>query len=141
MRSHLVPASGFFLTLLVLAHLPATQAMGGYTVDPAVEGVVRGDQHWAFPAGYIRLSMPSEGVVNQVTGDSQVAGSRMLVGGAIALGLALAGAYSGEKLMGNVAPDEPDARSTARGRLRAALWSTDDGTFASRRRDASPRAE
>lgn len=81
MRSHLVPASGFFLTLLVLAHLPATQAMGGYTVDPAVESVVRGDQHWAFPAGYIRLSMPSEGVVNQVTGDSQVAGSRMLVGG------------------------------------------------------------
>jgi chemotaxis protein MotB len=55
--------------------------MGGYNVDPAVESVVRGDQHWAFPAGYIRLSMPSEGVVNQVTGDSQVAGSRMLVGG------------------------------------------------------------
>lgn len=81
MRSHLAPASGFLLTLLVLAQLPVPQAMGGYNVDPAVENVVRGDQPWAFPAGYIRLSMPSEGMVNQVTGDSQVAGSRMLVGG------------------------------------------------------------
>lgn len=81
MRSHLAPACRFLLALLVLAQLSATHAMGGYTVDPAVESVVRGDQHWAFPAGYIRVSMPSEGVVNQVTGDSQVAGSRMMIGG------------------------------------------------------------
>lgn len=81
MRSHLTSASGFLLTVLALAQLPPPTAMGGYNVDPAVESVVRGDQHWAFPAGYIRLSMPFEGVVNQVTGDSQVAGSRMLVGG------------------------------------------------------------
>ncbi|MGE3151090.1 MAG: OmpA family protein [Nitrospiraceae bacterium] len=89
MRSHLGPASRFFLTLLVLAELPAPHAMGGYTVDPAVESVVRGDQHWAFPAGFIRFSMPSEGVVNQVTGDSQVSGSRMLVGGSHRLYLKL----------------------------------------------------
>lgn len=66
---------------------------------------------------------------------------RMLVGGVIALLLALAGAYSGEKVMGNIAPDEPDARATARGRLRAALWSEDAGTFSTRRRQVAPRPE
>ena len=66
---------------------------------------------------------------------------RLLVGGAIALVLALAGAYSGEKVMGNIAPDEPEASRTARGRLRAALWSDDDGTFSSRRREVAPRSE
>lgn len=67
--------------------------------------------------------------------------NRMLVGGAIALVLALAGAYSGEKTMGNIAPDEPEAQATARGRLRAALWSEDDGTFSSRQREVVPRSE
>lgn len=66
---------------------------------------------------------------------------RMLVGGLIALVIAVVGAYSGEKLMGNIALDEPEASRTARGRLRAALWSDDDGTFSSRRREVSPRSE
>lgn len=66
---------------------------------------------------------------------------RMVVGGLIALVIAVAGAYSGEKLMGNIAPDEPEASATARGRLRAALWSDSDGTFSSRRREVAPRSE
>jgi len=66
---------------------------------------------------------------------------RMLIGGLIALVIAVAGAYSGEKLMGNIAPDEPEASRTARGRLRAALWSDDDGAFSSRRREVAPRSE
>ena len=66
---------------------------------------------------------------------------RMLVGGVIAMLIALAGAYSGEKVMGNIRPDEPEASQTARGRLRAALWSEDAGTFSSKRRDAVPRSE
>jgi len=52
----------------------------------------------------------------------------------IAMLLALAGAYSGEKLMGNVAADDERARETARGRLRATLWAEDDGLLASRER-------
>jgi hypothetical protein len=67
--------------------------------------------------------------------------SRMLVGGVIALFLALAGAYSGEKVMGNIAPDEPDAYQTARGRLRASLWNEGSGTFSSRRPEVAPRSE
>ena len=65
---------------------------------------------------------------------------RMVIGGLIALVLALAGAYSGEKMMGNIAPDEPEAQQSARGRLRATLWS-EEGTFAARRRDVMSRPE
>ncbi len=60
--------------------------------------------------------------------------SRMMVGGIIALLLALAGAYSGEKLMGNVEADDERSRETARGRLRAALWSEDEGILSARER-------
>jgi hypothetical protein len=66
---------------------------------------------------------------------------RMLVGGVIALVIAVAGAYSGEKVMGNIAPDEPEESRTARGRLRAALWSDDSGAFSSKRREVAPPAE
>lgn len=44
--------------------------------------------------------------------------TKVLVGGGIGLGCALAGAWQGEKMMGNL--DEP--QRTARGRLRAAMW-------------------
>ncbi len=50
-------------------------------VDPAVESVVRGDQAYAFPAGYIRKNQPFDGLVNQVTGDNQVTGNRMISSG------------------------------------------------------------
>jgi len=66
---------------------------------------------------------------------------RMLVGGVIALIIAVFGAYTGEKVMGNIAPDVPEAQATARGRLRAALWSESDGTFSARRREVVPRSE
>jgi hypothetical protein len=54
--------------------------------------------------------------------------SKVLVGGGIAFVLALAGAYSGEKFMGNVDAAHPTAQDTRRGRLRAKLWHT-DGLF------------
>lgn len=57
------------------------EARAEYVTDPAVESVVRGDQTYAFPAGYIRLNQPLDGVVNQVTGDNQVTGNRMISGG------------------------------------------------------------
>jgi hypothetical protein len=44
--------------------------------------------------------------------------TKVLVGGGIGLGVALLGAWQGEKMMGNL--DEPQA--TARGRLRSAMW-------------------
>ncbi len=43
---------------------------------------------------------------------------KLVVGGGLAFLLALAGAYAGEKLMGNVGPDDPSAR----GKLRRSLW-------------------
>lgn len=58
---------------------------------------------------------------------------RMSVGGVIALLLALAGAYLGERLMGNVTADGEDV-DTARGRLRGRLWNESDGLFAPQRR-------
>lgn len=53
----------------------------GYITDPIVESVVRGDQTYAFPAGAIRTDQPLDGVVNQITGDNQVTGNRMISGG------------------------------------------------------------
>lgn len=44
--------------------------------------------------------------------------TKILVGGGIGFGVALLGAWQGEKMMGNL--EEPKA--TARGKLRAAMW-------------------
>lgn len=44
--------------------------------------------------------------------------TKVMVGGGIGFAVALAGAWQGEKMMGNL--DEP--KRTARGRLRAAMW-------------------
>jgi hypothetical protein len=63
--------------------------------------------------------------------------SKVLIGGGIALGLALIGAYSGEKLMGNIDANDPTARSSSRGRLRSSLWA-DDGLFFTRDRSKLP---
>jgi hypothetical protein len=59
--------------------------------------------------------------------------SKVLVGGGIAFVLALMGAYSGEKFMGNVDANDPTARASSRGRLRSKLWA-DDGVFFTRQR-------
>ncbi|MBI5542310.1 MAG: hypothetical protein HY901_00350 [Deltaproteobacteria bacterium] len=59
--------------------------------------------------------------------------TRLLVGGGIAFALALAGAYSGEKLMGNVEADDPASSASARGRLRARMWNETDGLLAQHR--------
>lgn len=48
---------------------------------------------------------------------------KVLIGGGIAFVLALVGAWTGEKLMGNLEADHPDVKSTLRGRIRASLWS------------------
>jgi hypothetical protein len=63
----------------------------------------------------------------------QFSWTKLLMGGGIAYFFALAGAYSGEKLMGNVEADEEEARESARGRLRTALWAEQDGYLAPRR--------
>ncbi|MBI5495433.1 MAG: hypothetical protein HY904_10450 [Deltaproteobacteria bacterium] len=55
---------------------------------------------------------------------------KLLVGGGIAFFLALAGAWTGEKWMGNVAQD----RSTARGRIRGQLWEGEDPFMVPRQR-------
>lgn len=63
--------------------------------------------------------------------------SKVIVGGGIAFLLALMGAYSGEKFMGNVDANDPAARSSSRGRLRSSLWA-DDGIFFTRDRSKLP---
>jgi len=45
--------------------------------------------------------------------------TKIAIGGGIAFVLALAGAYTGEQIMGNVSADD---EGTARGRLRSGLW-------------------
>jgi hypothetical protein len=61
--------------------------------------------------------------------------TRMAVGAVIAMVLALAGAYSGEKLMGNVSAEaEP---ITPRAKLRSTLWNDASGLFVQRDREKS----
>ena len=48
--------------------------------------------------------------------------TKLVVGGGIAFALALAGAYTGEKWMGNVGDDA----ATVRGRIRARMWGDAD---------------
>jgi hypothetical protein len=64
-------------------------------------------------------------------------GSKVLIGGGLAFVLALIGAYSGEKFMGNVEANDPAARTSSRGRLRSKLWA-DDGIFFTRDRSRLP---
>lgn len=45
---------------------------------------------------------------------------KVLIGGGIGFALALAGAWTGEKWMGNLPPDE--LKHTTRGRLRSSMW-------------------
>lgn len=59
--------------------------------------------------------------------------AKLAIGGGIAMFLALAGAWQGEQLMGNLDPDDEAARETGRGRLRASLWAKDDGLLTKRR--------
>ena len=63
--------------------------------------------------------------------------NKVLVGGGIAFVLALVGAWSGEKFMGNVDAADPAAQNTARGRLRASFWK-EDGLFFTRDRSKLP---
>lgn len=46
--------------------------------------------------------------------------TKVLIGGGIGFFVALLGAWHGEKMMGNLPPDE--LKQTRRGRLRAAMW-------------------
>ncbi len=58
---------------------------------------------------------------------------KVLIGGGIGFGVALLGAWHGEKLMGNLPPDE--LAHTARGRLRSAMWEDELTPGARRSRD------
>jgi len=66
---------------------------------------------WFMPNWYLRFEL-----------------QKVLLGGGVAFLLALAGAWSGEKFMGNVDAAHPDAKSSARGRLRSSFWA-EDGLF------------
>lgn len=59
---------------------------------------------------------------------------KILLGGGIAVGLALMGAYTGEKLMGNIAADDEEAPQSARGRLRSSLWNSENGMLIAKAR-------
>jgi hypothetical protein len=59
--------------------------------------------------------------------------TKVLVGGGIAMLIALAGAWQGEKLMGNLEPASDADRLSARARLRASLWTEDEDAVSRRR--------
>ncbi|MBM4124871.1 MAG: hypothetical protein FJ246_07975, partial [Nitrospira sp.] len=49
--------------------------------DPTGLGAVtRGEAALTFSAGFIRQGLPLEGVISQITGDSQTTGNKMLLG-------------------------------------------------------------
>ncbi len=81
MKNHAKLACGQAVFFGAISLVCAHDLHAGYVTDPVVESVVRGDQTYAFPAGYIRTSQPLDGIVNQVTGDNQVTGNRMISGG------------------------------------------------------------
>lgn len=81
MKNHAKLTFGHLALLSLVSLIPIHEAAAGYITDPIVESVVRGDQSYAFPAGFIRLNQPFDGMVNQVTGDNQLTGNRMMSGG------------------------------------------------------------
>lgn len=118
----------FHLQLQMMMHLVAF-FLGGFGVGLLSPGV--------------RLKEPAVGAAISVAASFTLAffvphawfifsWSRLLLGGAIAVGLAVAGAYSGERFMGNIDPDGNDVSLTAKGRLRASLWNRATGLFVTR---------
>ncbi len=55
-------------------------SQGAFAADADLQAVTRGDGAIAFFSGFIRMSVPLDGVVSQITGDNQTTGNRMLIG-------------------------------------------------------------
>lgn len=82
MKTHAKIALGQLMCAgLLVAVSPLETRADTYVTDPQVESMVRGDQSYAFPAGYIRQNQPFVGIINQITGDNQMSGNRMISGG------------------------------------------------------------
>ncbi len=81
MKNHAKRAIGHTLLIGMLSTVSVPLVRADYVTDPMVESTVRGDQSYAFPAGYVRVNQPFAGAVHQVTGDNQITGNRMISGG------------------------------------------------------------
>lgn len=92
------PPSGILSALLICA------VLGGSIEAPAqaqdAQSVRLGEAALRFSAGYIRETIPMDGVVNSLTGDNQTTGNRMLVGGSDTVYLRLAS--PGEAAVGDL---------------------------------------
>src|SRR5438093_5866006 len=55
-------------------------SQGAFAADADLQGVTRGEGAIAFFSGFIRMSVPVDGLVSQVTGDNQTTGNRLLIG-------------------------------------------------------------
>ncbi len=55
-------------------------SQGAFAADADLQAVTRGEGAIAFFSGFIRTSVPVDGVVSQITGDNQTTGNRMLIG-------------------------------------------------------------
>lgn len=113
----------FHFELQLLAHLfsfylgglgVGVLSPGRRLIEPAVGAVVS-----VLLVSMISLFMPTIFFAFNVM--------KVILAGAIAFVIALWGAWHGERAMGNVDPDDPQASQTARGRLRSSLWSEKAG--------------
>jgi len=85
MVASLVPCIFSMLNRLTTVFLPSLAwvllvSHGAFAADAYLQGLTRGDGAIAFFSGFIRMSVPVDGVVGQVTGDNQTTGNRMLIG-------------------------------------------------------------
>ena len=55
-------------------------SQGAFAADADLQAMTRGEGAIAFFSGFIRMSVPIDGVVSQITGDNQTTGNRMLIG-------------------------------------------------------------
>ncbi|MGH7228741.1 MAG: OmpA family protein [Nitrospiraceae bacterium] len=53
---------------------------GAFAADADLQAVMRGEGAIGYSSGFIRTSVPVDGVVSQLTGDNQTTGNRMLIG-------------------------------------------------------------
>ncbi len=67
----------FFLPPLAWALL---LSHGAFAAEADLLAVTRGEGAIAYSSGFIRMSVPVDGVVSQLTGDNQTTGNRMLIG-------------------------------------------------------------
>jgi chemotaxis protein MotB len=65
---------------VVVLLLSLVASLSASSTDPKVDAVLYGEGAVRFSSGFIRESLPLDGSVNQITGDNQTTGNRMLLG-------------------------------------------------------------